>query len=630
MIRSIDYVNIIRKAVQQFVDGQKPLWSLVRILPQVQARLTLALAFFIVISVILSIAFTLTVGLLIGAVPDVLDDQISSRWYLPALIIAVVSIFTFQRIVPLLQHLLSDSLGRHLEAYVEAQLMQSALSTGRIDYLEDPANHDIFHGARGAIQGQYPPTRVVRGLTDFVTVRLNILVTSIVVMYVTYWWLPVILLIILFVVRFFVRKHTFDRIESRSGSLSQFRRSTYFLELAISPEYAKETRIFNLTDWIIHHFRVHWHNAVTVLRGGRHARTLAHMPWIICVVLVTLCSTFALVGYATSIGAFSLTSSVIAAQSLLRLSLNTLNISSSELWLEYGTPSIVMAASVNMPTSQYSVTEKPTDVLSQDCVKQAIRFNQVTFTYDSSHVPVLQNVNMTISAGSSCAIVGANGAGKTTLIKLLTGLYTPTMGNITVDGTDLTHISPAVWRQHISVVFQDFMRYELSARENIGLGAIQYRDDYDALECAARKAGALDIIRQLPHGWDTILSRHYKDGVELSGGQWQRIALARALFAVEAGASVLILDEPTASLDIRAEAAFFEQFLELTSGLTVILISHRFSTVRHVDTIHVLEGGGVIEQGSHEELLQTNGRYTQMYTLQSSKFRSSWYSEKIV
>lgn len=613
---------MIRKAVPQFIDAQRPLWRLIRLLPQVHFRLTVALALSIIVSVILSVTFTLTVGFLIGAIPNVLNGQILSRWYLPVLITAVVSIFTSQRILSLFQNLLSNSLGRHLEAYVEAQLMQSVFSTSRIEYLEDPANQDIFHGSRGAVQGQYPPTRVVRGLVDFMTVRLNILITSVVIMYITYWWLSITLLIILFVVRFFVRKHTFDRIESRSGSLSQFRRSTYFLELAISPEYAKETRIFNLTDWIIQNFRVHWQNAVTVLRGGRHARTRVYMPWVVVAVCMTLCGAFALVGYTTAIGILGLTSSVIAAQSMLRLSLNTLNIIPSELWLEYGTPPIVMTANLNGPTPQCSVIKVPADVLVQDCVKQAIQFNQVTFTYSSSYAPVLRNLNMTISAGSSCAIVGANGAGKTTLIKLLTGLYTPTVGNITVDGIDLTHIPSVMWKQHISVVFQDFVRYELSARENIELGAIQYIGNYDALECAARKAGALDIIRQLPYGWDTLLSRHYKGGVELSGGQWQRIALARALFAVEAGADVLILDEPTASFDIRAEATFFEQFLELTSGLTVILVSHRFSTVRHVDTIYVLEDGGVIEQGDHAELLQTNGRYAQMYTLQSSKFRS--------
>jgi ABC-type multidrug transport system fused ATPase/permease subunit len=261
---------------------------------------------------------------------------------------------------------------------------------------------------------------------------------------------------------------------------------------------------------------------------------------------------------------------------------------------------------------------------------------------------VLSDLDLQIPAGRSLAIVGANGAGKTTLIKLLCGLYEPTGGRIAVDGTDLRDVPPADWQRRVAAIFQDFVQYHLTVRENVGLGAPALVDDpsarslqprpghagqiahvrqggkggpaLDRLRTAAARAGALDLIESLPRGWDTVLSRRYTGGVDLSGGQWQRIALARALFAVEGGARVLILDEPTAALDVRAEAALYDRFLELTAGLTTILISHRFSTVRRADRICVLEGGRVVEQDTHDRLVAAGGRYAAMFALQAARF----------
>ncbi|MFO7540617.1 MAG: ATP-binding cassette domain-containing protein, partial [Chloroflexota bacterium] len=179
---------------------------------------------------------------------------------------------------------------------------------------------------------------------------------------------------------------------------------------------------------------------------------------------------------------------------------------------------------------------------------------------------------------------------------------------------------PATWRSRVAVLFQDFVRYQLSARDNIAFGAVELAADPDRLRRAAAKADVLDLIESLPNGWDTILSPEYKDGVDLSGGQWQRIALARAFFAVEAGARVLILDEPTAALDVRAEAQLYDRFLELTQGLTTILISHRFSTVRRADRIIVLADGRIVEDGSHDDLMALNGRYAHMFNLQAARF----------
>jgi ATP-binding cassette subfamily B protein len=206
------------------------------------------------------------------------------------------------------------------------------------------------------------------------------------------------------------------------------------------------------------------------------------------------------------------------------------------------------------------------------------------------------------------------------LIKSLARLYDPTGGAVRVDGMDLRQVAPQHWHHQIAAIFQDFLRFELSARENIGFGGLALAGDQNALDRAAAKAGILNQILALPKGWDTPLARHFTDGADLSGGEWQRIGLARAFLAVEAGARVLILDEPTANLDVRAEAEIYDRFLELTRGLTTILISHRFSTVRRADRICLIESGAIAELGTHDELIAKNGKYAALFTLQSRRF----------
>ncbi|WP_327329990.1 MULTISPECIES: ABC transporter ATP-binding protein [unclassified Streptomyces] len=253
-----------------------------------------------------------------------------------------------------------------------------------------------------------------------------------------------------------------------------------------------------------------------------------------------------------------------------------------------------------------------------------VRFEDVSFRYPGTDRTVLDRLDLEIAPGELLAIVGMNGAGKSTLIKLLAGLYTPTSGRITAGGTDLADLGPETWRRHVSMVFQDFVRYELSAAENVVLGRADRPRDEQALARAAADAGLSPVLQRLPAGWDTPLARSRTGGVDLSGGQWQQIVLARALYAVHSGAGLLVLDEPTAHLDVRTEFDVFARLARRRGDTGVVLISHRLSTVRQADRIVLLDGGRITEQGTHDELMALGGTYAEMFHIQAERFRRGY------
>jgi len=248
-----------------------------------------------------------------------------------------------------------------------------------------------------------------------------------------------------------------------------------------------------------------------------------------------------------------------------------------------------------------------------------IHFENVSFSYPEAEQPTLVDVNLHIKPGESLALVGENGSGKTTLIKLLTRLYSPTAGRITLDGLDLREWAEAALRDRIGVIFQDFARYQLILGENIGAGDVRHFEDEERWREAGEKGLAAPIVDTLPQGYRTPLGKWFNDGRELSGGQWQKIALSRAF--MRSRADILVLDEPTAAMDAGAEATIFEHFRTLTKGRIAILISHRFSTVRMADQIVVLQDGRIIERGSHDDLMRMNGHYAQLFSLQAKAYR---------
>jgi len=272
----------------------------------------------------------------------------------------------------------------------------------------------------------------------------------------------------------------------------------------------------------------------------------------------------------------------------------------------------------------YEYLETPVDAAAGSAVRgplpsDGVRFEHVSFTYPGAGQPALIDIDLHLTPGSSLALVGENGSGKTTLIKLLTRLYSPDSGRILVDGLPLTQWSEQALRARIGVIFQDFTRYQMLVGENVGAGDERYFEDQQRWQQAAEKGRAAGFIEQLPGGYQTQLGKWFKDGQELSGGQWQKIALARAFMRTDA--DILVLDEPTAAMDARAEAEIFEHFRTLARDRITILISHRFSTVRMADQIAVLDRGRIIEKGSHEQLMAAAGHYAQLFALQARGYR---------
>jgi ATP-binding cassette subfamily B protein len=431
------------------------------------------------------------------------------------------------------------------------------------------------------------------------------------------WWLGLGLAIAWLAIRPPLRRVVLDQIAAFRGEIHKMRRSWYFLGLTNKAAFAKEVRVFGLASWVVDRYQFHWKEGMAASwRGiGQLYRRVAMLLGVVVAVFGAAIGTVAWAAVHHEV-------TLEQAATVLLLLPQTMaagSISFSDISLEW-----MVSALPNLPELEGSLAAARTEFAGRlpaaGRPAREITFDGVSFRYPRSARDTLVNLDLRLPAGRSTALVGVNGAGKTTLVKLLCRLHDPTSGQILVDGTPLSQLDPRAWRRQVAVVFQDFCRYPSSVADNIGLGSVEHAADRDGLRRAAERAGALEFIEALPLGWETIVSREYSGGVDLSGGQWQRVALARALFAAEHGARVLILDEPTAWLDVRAEAAFFDRFLSITRDMTTLVISHRFSTVRQADHIMTLDGGRIVEQGSHASLLAAGGGYAQMYRAQAAHF----------
>jgi ABC-type multidrug transport system fused ATPase/permease subunit len=548
--------------------------------------------------------FAVAMGSLVGAV------QRGEALAAPLTLVGVVFV-SLQVLAPVHQ-MLGANLGSRTAGWLYDQLTEACVRPPGMGHLESPKLTTDLAMARNFDLGiSGPPLSIsmdfiAGGLVEFLG---GIASAALLAGYA--WWAPLVLAGAWLATHWLLRESGVWKDRNTEPVRAAQRHAEYAYRLAVDPPAAKELRLFGLADWTVDRFRARRRLLYDLQWQATRLRERPVL-WSLLLVLganvvVFWCMgvdaadgrlplarlvTFASAAVSTSMIAFgglswALDGASAPAASVLRLQAET---------GAAGALSLGSRAASGMPARE-------------------IRFRNVTFAYpataSAAREPVLAGLDLAIPAGSSLAIVGVNGAGKTTLAKLLCRLYDPQEGAIEIDGVDLRSLELDGWRARVTAVFQDFIRFELPLRDNVApAGAPD-----EVIRAALADAGGAGLAEL-----DTILARGYPGGTDLSGGQWQRIALARALCAVRLGAGLVLLDEPTAQLDVRGEAEIFDRVLAATRHTTTILISHRFSTVRHADRICVLEHGKVVELGSHDELMALGGRYRTMFELQASRF----------
>jgi ATP-binding cassette, subfamily B, bacterial len=496
-------------------------------------------------------------------------------------------------------------LSQQFVAVLGDRLARVTLAPSTIEHLEDPAvTARIGAASEAARENVY--YWALKGFVRSSTIRLTGLVSAVVLLAFA-WWAPLLLVagyagLLTTYVRW-ERASAEDLTETISTSR---RRAEYYRELLSEPAAAKEVRIFGLASWLDFRFGSVWLAAMDDVWRRRGS-----VQWLMALGAVGLVAVHVVVvgalAQAALAGAISVAAVTVFVQAIAGMD--------GLISAQYDSLGVAKAGSAlakldeleELTTRHQEIPASPTDLAhTGPC---AVELHGLTFHYPGTDRAILDRLDLSIEAGSAVAIVGPNDAGKSTLIKLLTGLYRPDSGTILVDGRPT---DPASGR--VAAVFQSFGRYELPLRENVTLGVPGVSDV--SVDNALHLAGAAGLGVTL----DTRLSAAYENGTDLSGGQWQRIALARALAAVDRGAGLLILDEPTASLDVRAEVELFDRFLEVTSGVTTILVTHRLSSVRHAERIIRLVDGHAAEDGTHDELIAAGGGYAEMFALQASRF----------
>ena len=597
--------------------------ALLRLLPSAGGPHVAVAVVLVVVGSALAIGFTVVAG---RAVADLvalagrdLDSPAGERFTTSMLLVAAV--YLAQQVQNQLSVVHGGLFARRVDGGLRERAMAILLTPPTVEALQRPEVKAGVDRARELAPAGFTPGQAAAAVAVQLRQHLDAVVAAVALVAMGQWGLVVVLAAIRVVGQWQGLLMFWENLQVVAGGGSDQRRATYFRDLALRPPAAKELRVFGLAGWVAERNRA---ASLEVLRRARSARggvlrlvAMAGSDTANVVVAGAWLGWQALDG---SIGAGTLTTGLLLAATVGRF-----NLDESILALTYGAaavPAIVeLERTLGPPAALPAVpaSEAP-------AARHEIRIEHLSYTYPGVSRPVFDGLDLTITAGQRLAVVGLNGAGKTTLVKLMCGLLRPTGGRICVDGVDLATVDPEEWRRRVAALFQHFVRYELSARENVALGAVHRPVDDRELDELAARVGLAELLDALPDGWGTPLSPQRTGGTDLSGGQWQRIALARALRAVDGGARVLFLDEPTANLDVRAEAELYQRFLDLTrlhdadGPLTTVLISHRFSTVRRADRIVVLDGGVVTEDGDHGSLMAAGGTYARLFALQAERF----------
>jgi ABC-type multidrug transport system fused ATPase/permease subunit len=574
-------------------------WQFFAVLPKADPALAAGWWAVLILRGALPAAFAIAMGTLIGAV--------QRGGSLGAPLAFVGTVFVLLQVLSPIHNAIGANLGDRTAAWLYDRLTEACVRPPGMGHLEDPTLTSDLTVARDFDLGMTGPPLSIS--MDFIAGGLVEMIgglASAAVLAAYAWWAPIVLAGAWLSTNWFLRESAVWHDRNTPEVRAAQRDAEYAYRLAVDPPASKELRLFGLADWTLERFvrrRTRLHELQYVATRLREKPVL----WSLLVVVGANVLVFWSLANAAVHGQLSLAAVVVFAQSaaaVSRIAFGGLN------WALDGSAAPVAAVLRLEPAMRPAGALTAGNRSAAGAPAREIRFRDLSFAYPGGP-PVLEHFDLAIPAGSSLAIVGQNGAGKTTLAKLLCRLYDPQEGAIEIDGVDLRSLDLREWRSRLAAVFQDFLRLELSLRENVAPAGAP--DDVVRASLEAAGAGALASL-------DTVLARGYDGGTELSGGQWQRVALARALCAVTLGAGVVLLDEPTAQLDVRGEAEIFDRILAATRRCTTILISHRFSTVRHADRICVVEHGRVVELGTHDELMEARGRYRTMFDLQAQRF----------
>lgn len=480
-------------------------------------------------------------------------------------------------------------------------------------YYEDPRYYDALH--RAQLDAPFRPTRILNNLIQIVQAAVGGL--GILLLLLAVHWVLAVALFAAVIPGFWVRLRYAERNYALQRKRAATERRAHYLgRLLTSADFAKEVRVFDLGPSLIERFR-HLRARLREERIGlSRRRSWADMA-AHAVASVAIFGAYAFIAYETLQGTLSLGDLVMyfgavqRGQSVLGGLLSGVSgLYEDDLFLSNYHDFLELRPTVAEPANPRPVPHP---------LREGFAVRGVSFTYPRSTRPLLTGIDLTIRPGQMVALVGPNGSGKTTLVKLLCRLYDPDCGSITLDGVDLRHLRVADLRRRISVVFQDYARYAAAVRDNIWFGDVRKSSLDGQVEHAARTAGLDELVRHLPRGYDTVLGKIFEEGEELSAGEWQKVALARALFG---DADLLVVDEPTSALDAESEAAVFRMLRRLVRDRSLLVISHRFSTVLAADFIYVLDAGKVIERGTHEDLVRTGGTYARLFELQAEPYRA--------
>ncbi len=582
------------------------------VLPKADRALAVAWWGTLLLRGLLPAVFTILMGVLVNAV--------QRGESLAAPLAMVGAVFIVLQISSPLHQALGANLGNRTAAWLYDELTRACVAPPGMGHLEDPRLTTDLTMARDFDLGiSGPPLSISMDFIASGMVEMIGGLAAALVLAAFAWWAPLVLAGAWIGTHWLLRESGVWKDRNTDEVRQAQRHADYAYRLAVDAPAAKELRLFGLAGWTVERFTS---RRRLLLDLQWRATRLREQPvlWSLLLVLSANVLVFSAIARDALDGRLALGLMVTFASAAAGTSMIAFGGLS---WALDGAAAPVNAVLRLREAMGPAGALRQGSGSAQRMPGREIRFRNVRFAYPAasgSSTPVLDGFDLTIPAGSSLAIVGQNGAGKTTLAKLLCRLYDPQEGAIEIDGVDLREIDIDAWRARVTAVFQDFIRFELPLRDNVSPSGAPD----GVIEEALRKAGAAHLAKL-----DTVLARGYENGTDLSGGQWQRVALARTLCAVQMGAGLVLLDEPTAQLDVRGEAEIFERILAATRHATTILISHRFSTVRQADRICVLENGRVVELGSHDELMAANGRYRTMFEMQASRFETEGGEEGV-